>query len=260
MKDYRNIQYTTEGHIAVIAINRPEMMNALNTATRSELSKAIEIANEDDDIRVVILTGLGKAFCAGPDFKDPRTDDYTIQQQIEQEYKPILMAMHEAPKYFITALNGSAAGAGAGLAMAGDLCIMSETANLFLAFVERGLVPDCGASWQLINVLGKKRTCELIATGAKLSAEECVEYGLANRAVKAEDLMEETMLLARQLAEKAPLALRYGKEVINKASEMSLSEAISLEAKMQHLAVNTEDFIEGRDAFLEKRKPVFQGR
>lgn len=257
MSDYATLNYTITNRVATIALNRPDAMNSFNVQLRKELLVAVRAAAQDSDVRVVILTGVGRGFSAGADLRDevPRL----VQQPLEEEYKPALMAITTAPKPFISAVNGAAAGIGSAFAMACDLCVMAEDAYIYQAFAAIGLIPDGGATWHLVHQLGRKRAYELIVGGEKLVAERCVELGLANRVVAADSLLQEAQAWAEQLADKAPMSLRYSKDALNKAMRNDLADQISYEAYLQNLCFVSADSKEGVQAFLEKRKAVFRG-
>jgi len=170
------------------------------------------------------------------------------------------MEIYDAPKPWISAVNGACAGIGSALGMVCDLTVMAEDAYIYQAFAAIGLVPDGGATWHLARTLGRKRAYEIIVTGEKVKAQKCLEWGLCNRVVPADRLLEETMEWAREIAGKAPLSLRYAKQALNAAMEHDVDTIISAEAKCQHVCINSEDAVEGTTAFLEKRAPTWKGR
>lgn len=260
MSHYNTVLYSVEQGIGTITINRPDKMNSFSRELRKELFDVVEQANADANVRVVILAAAGRAFSAGADLTEEELEGWTSTGELITEYKPIILALQHSPKIVITAVQGAAAGAGSAFALIGDLCVMADNAYLYEAFAAIGLVPDCGATWFLTQQLGQKKALELILSGEKLSAQRCVELGLANRVVAADDLAAETRKLALELLEKAPLALSYSKKLVKAMPTISLSEAINLEAEYQHVCITSEDFIEGSTAFLEKRKPKFVGK
>ena len=208
---------------------------------------------------MVILTGAGRAFCAGADLSEKSEVAVDVEELLNNEYKPVLMAITNAPKPWISAVNGAAAGVGSAFAMNCDLTVMAEDAYLYQAFAAISLIPDGGATWHLTRTLGKKKAYELIALGEKLKAQKCLELGLCNRVVPADRLMEEAMALANELVGKAPLSLRYAKQTVNAAMTESVDQTISTEARFQKLCLNSEDAREGAIAFMQKRAPVFKG-
>lgn len=260
MSHYQTVLYAVSDRVATITLNRPEVLNAFNATLRRELVDAITTAAGDEDIRAVVLTGAGRAFCTGTDLAEQRPADFLPQQQIDEEIKPALVAITQAAKPFIAAVNGVAAGGGVGYVLACDLVVMADDASLLQPFVNIGLIPDAGASWHLVHQLGRKRAYELIVNAERLAAARCVELGLANRVVPAADLLNEAQRWAQQLALKAPLALRYAKQTLQAVETMELDDAISYEAALQNKLGRSADAKEGVRAFIEKRKPVFTGR
>jgi 2-(1,2-epoxy-1,2-dihydrophenyl)acetyl-CoA isomerase len=260
MSQYETVLYEVREQVAIITLNRPQVLNAFNTQLRSDLIAAIREAASDNQVRVTILTGAGRAFSAGADLAEKQPPDFLPQLQLEDEFKPGLMAIAQAPKPFISAVNGAAAGAASGYAMACDLMVMADNAYIYQAFAAIGLIPDAGATWQLVHQLGRKRAYEIIAGAEKLSAQRCLELGLTNRVVPADTLLSSAYAWAKQLAEQAPLVLRYAKQCLSEVMQMNLGEAITYEAALQNRLTRSEDAQEGVRAFYEKRKPLFVGR
>ena len=262
MSEYETVLVTRKGAVAVVTLNRPAALNSFNASLRRDILWAIREVNEDDDIRVVVLTGAGRAFSAGADLQEKQTDPehFRVEDQLNGQYKPALMAITEAPKPWISAVNGPCAGIGSAFAMACDLTVMADDAFIYQAFTAISLVPDGGATWHLVRTLGRKRAFEVIATGEKISAQKCLDWGLCNRVVPADELLDQTMSWAAELADRAPLSLRYAKQALNEAIENSVGETISNEATLQHICMGSEDAIEGVTAFMEKRAPVWKGR
>lgn len=260
MSLYESVLYEVREQVATITLNRPQVLNAFDATLRRELIAAIQQASADEDVRVVVLTGAGRAFCTGTDLAESRPADFLPQMQLEDEIKPALMAIANAPKPFIAAVNGVAAGGGVGYVLACDLVLMADKASLLQPFIGIGLIPDAGATWHLLHQIGRKRAFEVIASGEKLSAARCVELGLANRVVPAESLLVEAQRWASELAQKAPLALRYSKQALTAVTAMNLDDAISYESALQNRLTRSADAKEGVRAFLDKRKPSFTGR
>lgn len=263
MSDYVTVSYRTDEQVAIITLNRPQARNALTAQMRAELYAAIREANNDSNIRVVLLTGAGKGFCAGADLVEAYPDsdkDGFITHQLRTEYHPIIQAITESPKPFMSAINGAAAGIGAAIAMACDLMVMAEDAFLYSAFGAISLIPDGGTHWFLSRNLGNKKAFEMIAFSQRLSAEQCVHYGIANSVVDAQHLQEEALGWARSLTDLAPLTLQYSKQLLREASTATLAQTMEREAQIQNIHYRSEDFKEGAQAFLEKRAAKFQGR
>lgn len=257
MSKFETVDYASDAGVALITLNRPQSMNAFNRQMRSDILEAVRLASADSQVRVAVLTGAGRAFSAGADLGDGLPP--LVQLQIDEEYKPALMAIAAAPKPFIAAVNGAAAGIGASFAMSCDLMVMADNAYIYEAFMAIALVPDGGATWHLARQLGPKRAFEVIVEGEKIGAARCVELGLANRVAPAAQLVEEALHWAHGLAAKAPLALRYSKEALGRAMQLDLPDTISYEAKLQNITMLSDDAREGVTAFFEKRPPAFKG-
>ena len=262
MSMYETVMVERHGPVALVSLNRPDSLNSFNKALRRDLLLAVREVNGDDSVRVVVVTGAGRAFSAGADLADVPEDKATfrVEDQLNGEYKPMLMEIHEASKPWISAINGPCAGIGSALGMVCDLTVMAEDAFIYQAFAAISLIPDGGATWHLVRTLGRKRAYEVIVTGEKILADKCLQWGLCNRVVPADKLLEDTLVWAQELANKAPLSLRYAKQALNAAIEESVSDTISGEAKLQHVCMGSEDAQEGVVAFLQKREPVWQGR
>lgn len=264
MTNYDTVAVEQHGAVALVTLNRPDSLNAFDRALRRDLLAAATAVNSNPEVRVVVLTGAGRAFCAGADLTEvaAQSDAGGIHTEamLNTEYKPAVLAIAESPKPWISAVNGAAAGIGSAFAMTCDLSVMGRSAYLYQAFVAIGLVPDGGATWQLVRVLGRKRAYEMMISAEKVAADKCLALGLCNRVVDDEGLLDATLEWAQELAGKAPLALQYGKKSLAFAAENSLEAVISHEAALQHICVDSQDAGEGVRAFLEKRKPQWQGR
>ena len=262
MSEYETVLIERSGPVALVSMNRPQQLNCFNAALRRDLLRAVREINDDQSVRVAVLTGAGRSFGAGADLAEAAAPEphFRVEDHLNGEYKPVLMAITEAPKPWISAVNGAAAGVSSSFAMACDLTVMAENAYIYQAFAAIGLIPDGGASWHLARTLGRKRAYEIIATGEKISAQKCLDWGLCNRVVPEADLLPHTLSWAQELATRAPLSLRYAKQAINQAMEEGVGDTISQEAKLQHICVNSDDSGEGVAAFMEKRSPVWKGR
>jgi len=260
MANYETVTVARHNQVALVTLNRPDSLNAFNAALRRDLLQAVLEVNADDSIRVVVLAGAGRAFCAGADLSEVAGDDFDVENQLNNEYKPVLMAITDSPKPWISAVNGAAAGVGSSFAMVCDLTMMAENAYIYQAFAAISLVPDGGATWHLARTLGRKRAYELIVSGEKLPAARCQELGLCNRVVPADALLENALQWAQELAGKAPLALRHAKAALNFAMEQSVADTITEEARLQAICIASADASEGVSAFVEKRAPVWQGK
>ena len=260
MAEFETVKIEMDGAVAVVTMNRPAVLNAFNSQMLKDMRVAVQEVNDHEGIRVVILTGEGRSFSAGADLSEDVQEGFSVEEELNNVYKPILMAITEAPKPWISAVNGAAAGVGSSFAMNCDLTVMAEDAYIYQAFAAIGLIPDGGATWHLARTIGRKRAYELIATGEKLQASRCLELGLCNRVVPADQLLAETRAWAQELAGKAPLSLRYAKQALNTAMEATVSETFGREAQLQHLCISSEDATEGMRAFMQKRAPEFKGR
>lgn len=252
------VRYEQRDAVAVITLNRPDSMNSFNTELRAEVVAAFAKAHDDDNVRVVIFTGEGRSFSAGADLK--AGIDRDVEEILQSEYRPVQEAIANIPKPVIAAVPGSAAGIGMSMALQCDLLIMADNAFLLSPFTTISLVPDGGLSWLLVRQLGYRRAFQLSAESERISAERCVELGLANKAVPAGELMPAALEWAGALSKRAPLSLAASKKVMRYAADNSWSDAYDLEARLQGELLGSEDNQEGIQAFLEKRAPEFKGK
>ena len=252
------VKYELQGAVAVITLNRPDSMNAFDTALRAEVVEAFEKARDDDSVRVVVFTGEGRCFSAGADLK--AGIDRDVEEILQVEYRPLQEAIATIPKPVIAAVPGSAAGIGLSMALQCDLLIMADNAFLLSPFTTISLVPDGGLNWLLVRQLGYRRAFQLSVESERIPAERCVELGLANKAVPAGELQSAAMEWAQVIAKRAPLSLAATKEVMRFAADNGWSEAYDMEAKLQGELLGSEDNQEGISAFFEKRAPEFKGK
>lgn len=258
---YKTILIDQKDSVLTITLNRPDVYNAFNVEMLTELHDAFIKAGEDENVRCVILTGAGKAFCSGQDLKDFNEKKLTFKEALEQRYNPLIKSIVSLPKPVICAINGVAAGAGLSLALACDFRIAVENATLIEVFINVGLVPDSGSGFFLPRIIGYSKAFEMCATGDKLSAIEAKEYGLVNKVVSSNKLlMKSAMITAKNFAAKPTKAIGMIKDLLNKSFQSGLDEILELEGNYQQQAGNTEDFKEGIASFLEKRKSVFKGK
>ncbi len=244
--------------IALIRLNRPEKMNAIGALTRRQLSDAVKDAERDDSIRVVVLTGTGRAFCSGADVTEMvqgagmRTPE-DVGRVLRGEYMPILQRLRTMPKPVIAAMNGPAAGIGASFALACDIRIATPEAYLLEAFVNIGLVPDGGVSWLLPRLAGTAVAYEMFFTGKPLQAADAQRLGVINRVVPAERLEEEVRALAAQLASQPRQALAGAKRAVNHALNSTFEEAMEFESYLQEAQAASPEFAQGVQNFLARR-------
>lgn len=258
---YSFLRYSSENGIATIVLARPEVYNALNDELTYELQDALKSASKDDDVRVVVLTGEGKAFCSGQDLKSGNPDEKrSFINSLHKRYNPIIRAMREMPKPIICRLNGVAAGAGCSLALACDLIVASENAMLTEVFVNIGLVLDSGSSYFLPRLVGSAKAFELATMGTRVKADEALLIGLVNRVVPHDQLDEAVAEYTSYYAKAPTKAIGIMKKMLNKSGTSSLNEMLEYEAWSQEIAGNSEDYHEGVSAFLEKRTPSFKGK
>jgi len=254
------VEVDADAGVATITLNRPDALNALTVPMKQALLAAFRRLERDKAVRAVILTGAGRAFCAGQDLRERLEPDAApLGVEVRERYNPIVRAMRNLPKPIVGAINGVAAGAGASLAMACDIRIASDAASFALAFGRVGLVPDSGATWFLPRLVGATRAAELALLNDSVSAADAVRLGLVGRVVPAADLATEARAVADRLAAGAPRAIALTKRALNAAWEHDLEAALEYEAQLQDLAGRTKDHAEGMAAFLEKRPPRFTG-
>ncbi|HMS34077.1 MAG TPA: enoyl-CoA hydratase-related protein [Ignavibacteria bacterium] len=257
---YNTILFEEKDNLLIIALNRPDVYNAFNSEMLSELQDAFKKAGENENVRCVILTGAGKAFCSGQDLKDFNEKKLTFKEALEQKYNPLIKSIAYLPKPVICAINGVAAGAGLSLALACDYRIASESASLIEVFINVGLVPDSGSAFFLPRIVGYAKAFEMCATGDKVTAAEAKEIGLVNKVVSGKLLMKSSEAVAKNFASRPTKAIGMIKDLMNRSFESSLDQILQLEGDHQETAGNTEDFREGIASFLEKRKPLFKGK
>jgi len=261
---YQNLGYETKEHVAYLTLNRPERKNALGGSMRQDIVEAFARAEADPEVRIIILTGAGSAFCAGGDVKEmSRAFEQGIERPLKEKIDPardrIVLAICEASKPVIAAVNGPAAGAGMNIALAADIRIASTTALFSQSFVKRGVHPDFGGTYFLPRVVGLAKAYELIFTGDSIDAEEALRLGIVSRLVPPDRLMEAVSQLAAKIAAGPPIAIRLAKRCLRQSASGGLREALDRETAAQNLCFDTEDAREGMRAFVEKRAPAFRG-
>ena len=235
-------------------------MNSFNTKLRADLLAAFDRAAGDDTVRAVIFTGEGRSFSAGADLREIDSVEKSVDKVLQTEYRPVLEHIADMKQPVIAAIGGSAVGIGMSFALGCDLLVMAENAFLLSPFTTISLVPDCGLNWLLVRQLGYRRAFQLSIESERISAERCVELGLANKAVPADSLMDETLKWAHVLAERAPLSLAATKKSMRHAASNSWASTFDVEATLQKALRNSEDCEEGVRAFFEKRKANFKGK
>ena len=250
----------TSDRILTITLDRPEALNAFDRAMKDELLAALKAADRDAAVRVVVITGAGRAFSAGQDLKERQQPGATdLGTELRARYNPLILAMRRLEKPIVGAINGVAAGAGFSLALACDMRIASESASFIQAFGRVGLVPDSGSTWFLPRLVGPARAAELIFSAEPLDAATAERIGLVNRVVPAGRLLLEAHALATRLAQQAPRALALAKRALQRSLESGLEAQLEYEAQLQAIAGRSKDHAEGVAAFVEKRPASFTG-
>ena len=256
----QNLLLERDGAIAVVTVNRPKVLNALNLATLEELRRTMTALREDAEIRCIILTGSGdKSFVAGADINELGGQSPTAGWEHARLGQAVFDMIETLGKPVIAAINGYALGGGCELAMACTMRLAADTSRLGQPEINLGMIPGYGGTQRLARVVGSGRALELLLTGDQLSATEAHLMGLVNRVVPAAALMVEARRLAASIAGKAPLAVRYVLQAVHRGVNLPLAEGLALEAALFGLVASTDDMREGTRAFLEKRKPVFKG-
>jgi len=258
---YEFLKYELNDGVATITLNRPDVYNALNNEITYEMQAALKECKKDDEVRVVVLTGEGKAFCSGQDLKaSSKEPNRSFSDSIHKRYNPIIQAIRTMPKPVICRLNGVAAGAGCSFALACDLVVAAESAKLIEVFVNIGLVLDSGSSYFLPRLVGSAKAFELATMGTRVSGKEAEAMGLVNKCVPDEELDNAVKSYTDYYAKAPTKAIGLMKKMLNKSQNSTLSEMLEYEAHMQDITGSSHDYTEGVQAFLEKRKPNFLGR
>ncbi len=255
--DFIKITRQYEPQIALVELDRPKELNALNLQMMQELKEALTSLDDDAEVRVIVITGNDQSFAAGADVKQMsdkgaidmlKIDQFSTWDKIRKIQKPL-----------IAAVSGFALGGGCELAMTCDMIIASESARFGQPEIKIGVIPGAGGTQRLTRTIGKARAMEMVLTGKFINAEEALKYGIVNRVVPVESYLNESIKLASQIAKMSPMAVRLAKESINRAYETHLDEGLHLERKNFYLLFSSEDQKEGMQAFIEKRKPKFKG-
>ena len=257
--EYAAIRYGVTDGVAVIMLNRPEVMNALNTQMRAEITHAVTAAQ--DEARVLVITGTGKAFCSGQDLGDGGSAAVLdIERTLRDEYVPMLRAIVDSKIPTISAVNGPAAGAGANLALCADVVIASDEAYFLQAFTKIGLIPDAGGTWMLPRQVGLARAMGAMLFADKITAAQAADWGMIYETAPAADFHGHWQRRAMQLAQGPTQTYGHLKTALRASFDNDLESQLALEAQLQGKCGQTRDFTEGVVAFLEKRAPVFEGR
>ncbi|MFN0139141.1 MAG: enoyl-CoA hydratase/isomerase family protein [Pyrinomonadaceae bacterium] len=260
MSKYETISIEKRGAVAVLTINRPDKLNALNTKVHTEGVAALDDLRKDDDVRVLVITGAGeKSFVAGADISEFEGQTPVTQRDAFHE-RSLFNSIDAFPKPVIAMVNGFCLGGGNELAMACDIRMASENAKFSQPEINLGIMCGGGGTQRLTHLIGEGRSMEMVLTGDMIDAATAEKFGLVNHVFPADQLEAETMKLAEKIAEKAPIALQLSKEAVKFASRSNLDEGLRREVDLFAICFSTEDKKEGVAAFLEKRKPTFKGK
>ncbi len=258
-----SVLYDRAGGVATITLNRPDAMNSLTAETKAALRAAVERARDDDAVRAVILTGSGRAFCAGQDLREHAANleaGRGLAGTLHDHYNPTVLALAGMAKPVIAAVNGVAAGAGFSFALACDIRIAADKATFATAFTKIGLAPDSGLSWTLQRLVGRARAAELLLLADPIRADEAHGLGLVSRVVPADRLADEARALAERLAAGPTTAYAAVKAALDHAATADLASTLAKEEELQNALVATADHTAATKAFLNKEQPVFEGR
>ncbi len=253
------VRYEQHDAVAIVTINRPDNMNAFTSELSAEFLAKMERAHHDDSVRAIVLTGAGRCFSAGADLKSG-FDGRPVSGKLQHEYRPVIFEIMNMPKPVIAAVNGSAAGIGMSMALSCDLMLIADDAFLLSPFTTISLVPDGGLNWLLVKQLGYRRAFQLSIESERIDAQRCVELGLANRAVAADELLDTALEWAGKLSKRAPLSIAATKKAMRLANDSDWASVFDLEATLQQQLAGSADNIEGVQAFFEKRSPDFEGK
>lgn len=257
-----SIELKIENNTAWITLNRPEVFNSFNREMALLLQTHLDDCEINNEVRAIVITGSGKAFCAGQDLKEVTTPELNpgFKKILEEHYNPIISRIRTIEKPIIAAVNGVAAGAGANIALACDVVIASERASFIQAFSKIGLIPDSAGTFFLPRLIGFQKASALMMLGDKVSAEEAEKLGMVYKVFSSELFVEETEKLAGKLAQMPTKALGMTKRLLNKSMANDLNAQLELESKLQIEAAQSADYEEGVAAFVEKRRPNFKGK
>ena len=262
--NYENITLDIAGRIARLVLNRPDKLNSFTTAMHEEVRDAVAHVRRDTDVRVLLLTGAGRGFCAGQDLGDravaPSGERADLGTSIERYYAPLVLALRALPLPVVCAVNGVAAGAGVSIALACDLVVAKRSASFIQSFAKLGLMPDTGGTYFLPRLIGTARAMGLALLGDKLSAQDAAAWGLIWRCIEDDTFDAEIEMLLTKLAAAPTLGLARTKQAIYASAQTTLEEQLKAERDGMRELGDSEDYREGVEAFLQKRAPVFHGR
>ncbi len=257
-----SIELSIENNVAKITLNRPEAFNSFNRKMALSLQDTLDNCSTNDEVRTIVITGNGKAFCAGQDLKEVTSPELNpgFRKILEEHYNPIIQRIRTIEKPIIAAVNGVAAGAGANIALACDIVVATEVASFIQAFSKIGLIPDSAGTFFLPRLIGFQKASALMMLGDKVSAAEAEQLGMLYKVFPIDTFEEEVNKLALKVAQMPTKALGLTKRLLNQSLTNDLEQQLSLESDLQIESAESEDYAEGVNAFIEKRKPVFKGK
>ncbi|MCB0456100.1 MAG: enoyl-CoA hydratase-related protein [Flavobacteriaceae bacterium] len=258
----KSIEASIENNVATLKLNRPEVFNSFNREMALLLQKELDAAESNSQVRAIVITGNGKAFCAGQDLKEVTTPELNpgFKKILDEHYNPIIARIRSIEKPIIAAVNGVAAGAGANIALACDVVIASEYASFIQAFSKIGLIPDSGGTFFLPRLIGFQKASALMMLGDKVSASDAEKLGMVYKVISSEEFENEFQKIAATLSKMPTKALGMTKRLLNQSMVSNLDEQLDLEGKLQIEAAQSDDYAEGVTAFVEKRTPNFKGK
>ena len=257
-----SIELKIENNIAWLTLNRPDVFNSFNREMALRLQNQLDACQADAGVRAIVITGNGKAFCAGQDLKEVTTPELNpgFKKILEEHYNPIITRIRSIEKPVIAAVNGVAAGAGANIALACDIVVASASASFIQAFSKIGLIPDSAGTFFLPRLIGLQKATALMMLGEKILAEDAEKLGMIYKTYPAEDFNSEVAALAEKLSKMPTKALGLTKRLLNESLTNDLTAQLEMESKLQIEAAQSDDYAEGVNAFVEKRKPIFKGK
>ncbi len=257
--DNPNVLLERRDGVGIITLNRPDALNAFVKELCLELIDAVEEMTADDSVGAVVITGAGRGFSSGADLKAGMADGQSLQDRLNTEFRPSIEGLMGMPKPVIAAVNGPAAGIGCAYVLASDLVVMGENAFMMQPFINISLVPDGGITWHLAQQIGHQRAFEFIVSGDRVSASKLENWGLVNRIVPDDSVLESAVSWASELVRKAPLGIKYSKQCLRENVMRDFRSAFELEGELQEICGASNDFKEGVAAFVEKRQAKFSG-